>query len=348
MLPPGRGFPMAGGSSPYQTVIDSSTARIAFSLSTQLAYDRIGKENATSLTQNVRIKLFDAAMGVDSSELQAIIESLGTKVDSLFPHTLAMELEHAPPDQLLIVTGVALHLLLPPDIVLALQGFAERGGRILFVNSATGPLAVIFPGKFQPFVPSCTIRAPLTIVGEKDLFSGFTPEEREIIPEAIRYPLKVERKGVKVLAKFESYLGDEPTLVKFDHGQGVIYILVSKMFIAEPKELPKLDQFLQKKGASQTTIAAWECAARVGYKKAVSQAIAAAPFIEMLVKLILKETAAGAQHLAQFREAQQASKPQQHPHPPHPATGAPEQQPSQTENAQTTKEEPVKEEETGW
>jgi len=279
-----------------QSTVDAATARIAFSLGAQLVRDRVGAQNAEKLSQTIKIKIFDAGMGIDSGEVHQIIEKLGVKIDIVPPHTLSMQLDTLPTDQIVVATGIVFNL--PLDIVAALQNFAQRGGRILFANCSPNAIAIMFPGKFQGFLPTCTVKAPLRIIADKDLFTGFAADERKITPELVRYPLREDndhRGAIKVLAKFESYYGDEPTLSKFEYGDGVIYILVSKMFLVEKKELPNVEDYLKKKSASEITVAAWQCANKVGYKRALSLAMSASPFIELVCKLILKESAAGAQ-----------------------------------------------------
>jgi hypothetical protein len=266
----------------------------------QLVRDRLGPDNAKKLSQ-IKAKLFDAGMGLDSADIHQMIENLGLKLELILPHLLSIQMEQLPSDQIVFVTGVAFNL--PLDIVASLQNFAERGGRLIFANCSPAAIAIVFPGQFIPSLASCTTKARLRIVQDKDFFSGFSADERDMVPENNRYPLKPdERSSMKVIAKFDSYYGEEPTLAKFEYGQGMVYYLISKMFVFEPKDLPNIEDYLKKKGASSTTLAAWQCAFKVGYKKALSVAISSAPCLELLTKLVLKEVHAAEQILLHHHE----------------------------------------------
>jgi len=79
----------------------------------------------------------------------------------------------------------------------------------------------------------------------------------------------------------------------------MVYILQSKLITTEKilREGQKtisnneLESILKAKGASKETIVAWQCAIKVKYVAAFSLAMTAAPSLEMLAKLLLREYA---------------------------------------------------------
>ncbi len=178
---------------------------------------------------------------------------------------------------------------------------------------------MILTGKVQNGPHSVCVSAKLKLASqEKELFTGFGNSDNTVVLEYGRYPANVlDTKNVQVLANITART-TEPLLLKITQGSGTAYLFVSKMFL-KPKvilfphvtvlilgrqeNLPELRPFLETKGATQETMAAWQCAFNVGYKNALALAIAAYPSMETISRIIIREYA--------FVEQLQASRQQQ-------------------------------------
>jgi len=231
-------------------------------------------------------------------EIASLLEALVGKVEVVKPqeipfHLLSQKLQ--PTQYIVVLSGLA-HPQ-PPEVFQALFTFLGEGGRIFSYNCAMHIMGSLFPSKIHPSPPSTTIKAKLKIVNDKELFSAY-PSEVDINLEYTRYPVEiVDKQNVTILAKIQGQT-QEPLLIKFSQGPGLVYILVSKLFTMQtllktPKQKDisptELVEYLTQKGASKTTIMAWECALRVGYFNAFLIAVTALPSMEMIARLLIRE-----------------------------------------------------------
>jgi len=86
-------------------------------------------------------------------------------------------------------------------------------------------------------------------------------------------------------------LGNDAAIVKFTHGRGTVYHLISPL-LRKKKQHQNLEkgyaQYLANWGAFETTYLAWRYASSMGFAHTFPLADSAAPFIELLANLILR------------------------------------------------------------
>jgi len=253
----------------YHRLPDAKISKIAYRLGGLLVKDRLYKEHGNpevvdSILDSVRIKIFDYSFDGD---VGVLFESLGMKVELVRPFESAYHIiqTRLHPSQVVIISG--LFHPQPKEIFQGLFQFVLEGGRLIIVNSAAPVLSMLFPGKFHPMEPSTTVRAPLIIGKERDIFSGYESNE-QIDLEFYRPSLELlDKKEGKILAKVRSFR-EEPLFLKISIGNGVVYVMVSKMFTTE-KKIDKLGDYLRGKGGNLATVAAWECAFKSGFQDAI-------------------------------------------------------------------------------
>ncbi len=106
MMMPSPNLPPPVSTPTYQSTINSSSTKISLGLASQLVRDRLGNESV-KLSQ-LKVKIFDAGMGLDSTDLHQMVESLGAKTELIPPHLLSLQLEQLPPDQIVSrITSIA-------------------------------------------------------------------------------------------------------------------------------------------------------------------------------------------------------------------------------------------------
>jgi len=279
--------------------VDPKIARIAYQVGSQLVKDRLKDEIMGILGQS-RVKLFDFALDGDFA---SFLEALGLKVDIVRPHEIPIHVttSRLTPNQMVFISGMFMPL--PPKEMQNMNTFVLEGGRLAFFNCAPHLIAGIFPGKILPLPHSTTVTAKIKIMNEKELFTGFKTGD-ELALDNQRYSFFVyDKQNVKVLAKTLTP-AQEPLVIKFNHGAGVVYHIVSKLFTTK-KNIPDLPAYLKAKGASQITLVAWQCYLNVGYKAEL--AVSAWPSLELFARIASRELSA----LEQIQNEQQQQEQQQ-------------------------------------
>eukprot|EP01114_Cavostelium_apophysatum_P013491 TRINITY_DN327_c1_g4_i1.p1 TRINITY_DN327_c1_g4~~TRINITY_DN327_c1_g4_i1.p1 ORF type:complete len:335 (-),score=93.07 TRINITY_DN327_c1_g4_i1:31-1035(-) len=281
---------------PHGSGVDTKVSRLGYILGAQLVQDKIDAASLEVL-RSIKLKVLDFSTDAD---VPAYLEAIVGKIEIVKPHEIPFHIVNhkLQPNQYTVAIN-GLHTPQTPEIMQALYIFAMEGGRIYIVNSAAHIVAGLFAGKIRPKAPSTVDSTRLKILAEKELFSGY--QNNELINlEYFRYPLEVvDKESVTTITKINAGSGPEPLFIKFEQGNGMVFIMVSKMLTAfnlfkpKAKTIPHSDliEFLNARGASKTTIAAWEVALKVGYHSAVGVAVSALPSIEMMTKLFIRERA---------------------------------------------------------
>jgi len=182
----------------------------------------------------LRFKVFD--FGPLEGDVGSMIEALGIKAEVLKPteihvHTMSQRI---PPNQVLVINQ--LYHPQPKEVFQAIAQFVFEGGRLFIFNSASHLISAIFPGKIGPSPPSTLTTGRVRFPGpDKDLFTSW-PQDAEVDVEYNRYPFSViDREGVKVLAEVKGR-HIEPTVGHFTHGNGGVWVFVSRMLLHERKK----------------------------------------------------------------------------------------------------------------
>jgi len=211
---------------------DAKISRISYSLAGLVARDRLTREQQDKLS-SMKLKVFDFAVDGD---MPAMLESTGVKVEAVKPTDVHLHVinQKLLPNQIVIIN--ALYQPQPKDIFQAITNFVYEGGRLLIFNTASHLVSAMFPGRIAPVSPSTLISARVNFLGpEIELFSSWTPNELVDL-EYYRYPIEImDSREVKVLAEVKGR-NMEPVSVQFDHGNGSVYLFVSRLFLHERKK----------------------------------------------------------------------------------------------------------------
>lgn len=231
-LPPGQGFNWWE----YATkkVHEPKILRVAYNIASMLVKDRISEEKMKELS-GARIKFFDYSL---DGELAPFFESLGVKVDTVKPHegTFMLMSTSLQANQIIVIHGLVIPQ--PKEVYNTLYKFVSEGGRLICIGCAPQILTNSFGKSFQSLPHSTTVKARMKVQSQQDLFSGY-PNPADLSLELSRYPMLNNDNSVETLTVVESNHGNEPLLVKFNEGSGVVYHLVSKLFSVE-KSLEEL------------------------------------------------------------------------------------------------------------
>jgi len=232
-----------------QSSAEAKIARIGFSLAGMVAKDRLAKDQVERIS-NLKCKLFDFAL---EGDVAAMFEALGVKTEVVKPtevpiHTINQRLI---PTHFVVING----LIHPPqkEVLQAITQFVVEGGRLFFYNTAAHIIQSMFPGKIGPTPPSTLLSARVYFPGpEKELFASYHNGDLVDL-EYTRYPISVlDKESVKVLAEVKGR-NVEPTVAHFDHGDGTVFVFVSRMLLHKPRkyEFVPIDPN-QKKEAKET------------------------------------------------------------------------------------------------
>jgi hypothetical protein len=214
----------------YRKNIDTKLNRIAAHDAGLLVKDRLVQENpsipVTNILTGLKVKLIDFAM---DGEMSNLLESVGIRAEIIKSYEVPTFLLQTKPDpnQIIILSG--LYPPQPREILQALTTFIQEGGRLFLINCASPNAAAITLGKVIPGPPSTTVKAPVHITAERDVFTGFQ-NLMDIDLEACRLPIDVQdKKDTKILVKVLTSK-EEPLFVKATLGLGTAYILTSKLW----------------------------------------------------------------------------------------------------------------------
>lgn len=177
----------------------------------------------------MKVKFFDFA---SDGDLASFFDALGLKVETIRGSEIAVHLMNnkLEPNQIVLINS--LYVPQAREIGQNLYNYVNEGGRLIIFNSSPQIVGMIFPGKIQPAPHSTCVSAKLKITGDREHFTGYKGSE-EINLEYGRYPVGIyDRKGVQVLAKIQAQT-EEPLLLKFAQGSGMVYLYVSKLFTKE-------------------------------------------------------------------------------------------------------------------
>jgi hypothetical protein len=215
-----------------QSSAEAKIARIGFSLAGMIAKDRLPKEQVDRIS-NLRCKLFDFAL---EGDVAAMFEALGVKTEVIKPTEVALHTVNQKliPTHLVVINGISQPP--PKEVLQAIVQFVTEGGRLFFYNSAAHIVQSLFPGKIGPVPPSTLLSAKVYFPGpEKELFASYHNGDYVDL-EYNRYPITVlDKPSVRTLAEVHGRLV-EPTVAHFDHGDGTVFVFVSRMLLHKPRK----------------------------------------------------------------------------------------------------------------
>jgi len=275
---------------------DQKVNRVAYGLVSTLLRDKMGPDYADKL-KSITVKVFDFS---GDGDIASLFETMVGKIEYVKGneatyHLIAQKMH---PSQMIAVLN-GLQQQQPKEAIQQLQAFINDGGRVLFFFCTPFIIGTMFPGKIQPSPPSTCIKSVLKITGEKELFSGFK-SKAAIQLETYRHPLDViDKKSVSILATTVGSRGIEPLVLKFNSGNGVVYIFQSKLVLADKIIQEKqttiaptvIESYVQSQGGSKDTVTAWQCAVKVGFIQGYEYALQVTPLLDLISKILLKEKA---------------------------------------------------------
>jgi len=215
-----------------QTAAEAKIARIGFSLAGMITKDRLPKDQVERVSK-LQCKLFDFAL---EGDVAAMFESLGVKTEVVKPtevgnHTINQRLN---PAHFVVING----LIHPPqkEVLQAITQFVYEGGRLFFYNTAAHIIQSMFPGKIGPTPPSTLLSARVYFPGpERELFASYHNGDMVDL-EYNRYPITIiDKEAVSLLAEVRGR-NVEPTVAHFNHGNGTVFVFVSRMLLHKPRK----------------------------------------------------------------------------------------------------------------
>ena len=153
----------------------------------------------------------------------------------------------------------------PPAQAKRLAAFVAKGGQLITTDWALKyVLEVGFPG-YVGGNGRYTIDdvVPIEVIDQEDpVLKGFLDEETKPVwwLEGISYPIRVINKNkVKMLVRSEELkekYGEEAVLVRFEHGKGVVYHMISHFYlqrteIKDVKQEEKAEKYIIVKGGAR-------------------------------------------------------------------------------------------------
>lgn len=166
----------------------------------------------------------------------------------------------------------------PAESARKLAGFVEAGGQLITTDWALlNVLEVGFPGYVSYNKRPTSDEVVSVEVAKKDpVISGFLDEKTEPVwwLEGSSYPIKVlNAEKVEVLIRsreLKKKYGEDAVIVKFEHGQGVVYHMISHFYLQrtetrDKKHSMSAAEYSKDKGASKEEQEKWEAAKDLKY-----------------------------------------------------------------------------------
>jgi len=291
--------------------IDQKVSRISYQLASMLVKERLSEKEA-KIVHDTKIRLLDYGDPDIVSLFEALQKENIGKYEVVKPQDVTFFLVNnkLTPNEIIIMSSVTAPQ--PMEVINNFYKFVSDGGRLIVINSSVSAFGQIFQGRFSWLPPSTLYTAKAKILADQEILSGFSTDVESMYLEGFRFPVHVlENSGVEVLLRLLTPT-EEPLLMKFTEGKGIVYVITTRLFTSE-KKVEDPEKFLKGLGGSAASIAAWKCALNVGYKDAFNLGVSSIPFVEVIAKILTREGIVSAIFEKEMEEIAAANPPPQIP-----------------------------------
>lgn len=237
----------------------------AYGLVNNLLRDRLETEDDENLELLDGLKASDVlVVNGTYDHIHLVLENLKIPFLTTFPN--ALPVQELRPDQTIFVNCGR---DFPMESAFVLEKFVRNGGQMISTDWALKTvLQVAFP-RYLAYNRRPTKDEVVGIqVMDKDdpVLAGFIDEEENPVwwLEDASYPIRIlDKSNVEVLIRSEELgkrYGADAVLVKFHHGEGVVYHMISHFYLQRAetrsaKQKSKASSYAKSKGASEATLA---------------------------------------------------------------------------------------------
>ncbi|MDF1667469.1 MAG: hypothetical protein P1V97_37355 [Planctomycetota bacterium] len=247
------------------TKAGSERIQRAYGLVNNLLRDRLETEDDENLALLDGLKASDVlVVNGDYDHIHLVLENLNIPFLTTFPN--ALPVQELRPDQTVFVNCGR---DFPLESAFVLEKFVRNGGQMISTDWA---LKTVLQVAFPRYVKYNRRATKDEVVGiqvlDKDdpVLAGFIDEEENPVwwLEDASYPIRIlDKTKVEVLIRSEELgkrYGEDAVLVKFHHGEGVVYHMISHFYLQRAetrsaKQKSKASSYAKSKGASEATLA---------------------------------------------------------------------------------------------
>lgn len=247
------------------TKAGSERIQKAYGLVNNLLRDRLETEDDENLELLDGLKASDVLVVNGSYDhIHLVLENLNIPFLTTFPN--ALPVQELRPDQTVFVNCGR---DFPVESAFVLEQFVRNGGQMISTDWALKTvLQVAFPRYVQyNRRPTKDEVVGIEVMDKDDpVLTGFIDEEENPVwwLEDASYPIRIlDKETVEVLIRSEELgkrYGEDAVLVKFHHGEGVVYHMISHFYLQRAetrsaKQKSKASSYAKSKGASPATLA---------------------------------------------------------------------------------------------
>ena len=250
-----------------QSQSDDKKMQKAYKLANSLLRDRLAQEDKENIEILNEVKDSDIIVVAGTYDhIHLVLQNMNIPFVSVQQaQVMALELN---PQQTVFVNCAS---DFPSDAARKLAGFVAEGGQLITTDWALkNVLEVAFPNTVAyNNIPTGDEVVRIELLDREDpVVSGFLDEETAPVwwLEGSSYPIKIlDKEKVKVLIRSkelaEKY-GEEPVIVRFEHGKGLVYHMLSHFYLQrtetrEAKQNMSTGNYASAKGASAETMQEW-------------------------------------------------------------------------------------------
>jgi hypothetical protein len=251
----------------------SARMKRAYGLCNSLVRDRLENEGQENLELLDDIKASDILVVSGSYDhIHLVLSNLN--IPFLNTEPKAITVQELRPEQTIFVNCSR---DFPSQAAKDLEKFVSAGGQMISTDWALkNVLEVGFPGyvRFNKRATEDEV-VGIEVLSKKDpVLTGFFDEESDPVwwLEASSYPIEVlDKDKVEVLVRSEELgekYGADPVIIKFAHGEGVVYHMISHFYLQrtetrDAKQQQKASVYALRKGASPATMATFQASEKM-------------------------------------------------------------------------------------
>ena len=211
---------------------------IAYNAANFIVRDRIMTENPEDIAVLDSMNKSDIIVVRGTYDhIHLVLEAVGIPFMTAKPADLMkMELR---PEQTIYVNCPS---TFPPNSAKKLEKFVKAGGQLITTDWALkNVIEVAFPNtiKFNGRSTGDEVVSIEIVAKDDEVLRGFIDQEKDAAPvwwlESSSYPIKIlDKKKVKVLVRSDDLkrkYGDDPVIVSFEHGEGIVYHMLSHFYL---------------------------------------------------------------------------------------------------------------------
>jgi hypothetical protein len=236
----------------------------AYNLANELVRERLAQESSENIDilNNVGTSDIIVVQGT-YDHIHMVLESLKIPFVSISPAQV-MQVELKPHQTVFVNCASGF----PEDAARKLATFVNQGGQLITTDWALkNVLEVAFPNTVAYNGKATADEVVRIEVLDKsdDIITGFLDEKADPVwwLEGSSYPIKVlDAKKVKTLIRskeLKEKYGEEAVIVRFEHGEGVVYHMISHFYLQrtetrDKKQTASAGEYFKDKGASSKNI----------------------------------------------------------------------------------------------